>query len=363
MERPGNYLQEMICQKPDRKIYRAVNFNRKKEGNVMIHHKKLTVGGVLFLSLVLAGSMWGTPASAADKYPSKPISIIVPFGPSGTTGLSVTLLAPYLTEALGQRVVAINKAGAGGRIGATEVYRAEPDGYTLMAHNLPTIILGQLVFDGKYEVRKYSQIYGWVKEPRVVAVHKDAPYKTFADLLKASKEKELSGSVVGFGVTDHVQSLQMKKIGLNHRIIPFASGGEAVNAVLGKNVDFTLPAAMSAEPHVKDGRIRLLAVTSDEPFPVFPGVPTFKSMGYGGLVLYTTRGLMGPPGMDPKVVKLLADAMDKSINNPKFIEDAKKTGEPVVPMKTEEWKRVIDESFVEVEKIAADMKADMAKQK
>jgi tripartite-type tricarboxylate transporter receptor subunit TctC len=353
----------MIGKVSNSKFNLAVNFNCKKEGNVMIHQKKLTLGLILFLSLTLTGGIWGTPVSAADKYPSKPVVIIVPFGPSGTTGLSLTLLAPYLTEALGQRVVVVNKAGAGGRIGSTEVYRAEPDGYTLMAHNLPTIVLGQLVFNAKYDVRKFSQIYGWVKEPRVVAVLKDSPYKTFADLLKASKEKELSGSVVGFGVTDHVLSVQLKKIGLNQRVIPFASGGKAVNALLGKNVDFTLPAAMSAKPHVDDGRIRLLAVSSDEPFSEFPGVPTLKSLGYKNLVLYTTRGLMGPPGMDPKIVKILADAMDKSINDPRFLEDAKKTGEPVVPMKTEEWKKVIDECFVEVEKIAADMKDDMAKNK
>jgi tripartite-type tricarboxylate transporter receptor subunit TctC len=353
----------MICKGSASKFNLIVNFNCKKEGNIMIHQKKLTLGLILFLSLTLAGGIWGTPASAADKYPSKPVVITVPFGPSGTTGLSVTLLTPFLTEALGQRVVAVNKAGAGGRIGATEVYRTEPDGYTLLAHNLPTIILGQLVFNAKYDVRKFTQIYGWVKEPRVVAVHKDSPYKTFADLIKASKEKELSASVVGFGVTDHVQSVQLKKIGLNHRIIPFGSGGKAVNALLGKNVDFTLPAAMSAKPHVDDGRIRVLAVTSAEPFSEFPGVPTLKSLGYENLVLYTTRGLMGPPGMDPKIVKILADAMDKAVNSSKFLEEAKKTGEPVEPMKTEEWKKVIDESFVEVEKIAADMKADMAKKK
>lgn len=329
----------------------------------MNRNKKMVFGLSVFLVVIMVAGPWGVPASAADKYPSKPVVIIVPFGPSGTTGLSVTMLTPFLSEALGQRVVAVNKSGAGGRIGATEAYRAKADGYTLLAHNLPTIVLGQLVFNAKYDVRKFTQIYGWVKEPRVVAVQKDSAYKTFADLLKASKEKELSASVVGFGVTDHVQSVQLKKIGLNHRVIPFGSGGKAVNALLGNNVDFSLPAAMSAKPHVDDGRIRILAVTSDEPFSEYPNVPTLKSLGHSNLVLYTTRGLMGPPGMDPSIAKTLADAMDKAVNDPRFLTEAKKTGEPVVPMKTEEWKKVIDDSFVEVEKITADMKADMAKNK
>lgn len=324
--------------------------------------KKQLSTAVMILA-VCATLIGGPTGWAADKYPSKPVVIIVPFGPSGTTGLSVTKLTPYLSEVLGQRVVGVNKSGAGGRIGATEAYRAEPDGYTLLAHNLPTMILGQLVFNAKYDVRKFTQIYGWVKEARVVAVPKDAPYKTFADLMKASGEKELSAAVVGFGVTDHVLSVMLKKNGLKHRIIPFGSGGKAVNALLGNNADFAMPAAISAKPHYDDGRIRVLAVTSAEPAPEYPGVPTLKQLGYPKMVLYTTRGLMGPPGMDPQIAKTLAEAMDKAVHNPEYLAEAKKSGEPVAPMNTEEWKKVIDESFAEVKEILPAMKADMAKKK
>lgn len=324
------------------------------------NQKVLTISLILFICTTVIAA---TAALAADPYPNKPVVIIVPFGPSGTTGLSVTKLTPYLSEVLGQRVVAVNKSGAGGRIGATEAYRAAPDGYTLLAHNLPTMILGQLVFNAKYDVKKFTQIYGWVKEARVVAVHKDAPYKTFEDLLKSSREKELSAAVVGFGVTDHVLSVMLKKNGLKHRIIPFGSGGKAVNALLGNNADFAMPAAISAKPHYDDGRIRVLAVTSAEPAPEYPGIPTLKQLGYKKMVLYTTRGLMGPPGMDPGIARTIAAAMDKAVNNPKFLEDAKKSGEPVEPMNTDEWKKVIDEGFADVEEILADMKADMAKKK
>ncbi len=328
----------------------------------MIHSKKLTRGLTLLLIITLMGGVFVVSAFA-KKYPNKPVTIIIPFGPSGSTGLSVNRVIPFLSKELGQRVVAVSKKGAGGRIGATAAYRARPDGYTLLAHNLPTAILGQLVFKAKYDLRKFVQIYGWIKEPRVVAVHKDSPYRTFEDLMKASKQKELSASVVGFGVTDHVQSVLLKKAGLNHRIIPFGSGGKAVKALLGKNVDFAMPAAISAKPHYDDGRIRVLAVTSKVPFPAYPGVPSLKYLGYKDIVLYTTRGLMGPPGMDPGIARIVARAMDKAVHNPEFLAVAKKGGEPVLPMNTAEWKKVIEEGFAEVEKILPLMKADMAKKK
>ena len=136
----------------------------------MINFRKLAMGLSFFLFVTLVIGAWGITASAADKYPTRPVTIIIPFGPSGSTGLSVNRLTPFLSEALGQRVVAVSKKGAGGRIGATEAYRAQPDGYTLLAHNLPTAILGQLVFNAKYDMKKFVQIYGWIKEPRVVAV-------------------------------------------------------------------------------------------------------------------------------------------------------------------------------------------------
>lgn len=327
----------------------------------MIFNRKLGMGLSFFLLVILMVGIWGVSASAADKYPTRPVTIIVPFGPSGATGLSVNSLTPFLSEALGQRVVAVSKKGAGGRIGATEAYRAKPDGYTLLAHNLPTAILGQLVFNAKYDMKKFVQIYGWVKEPRVVAVHKDSPHKTFDDLMKAAKEKELTASVVGFGVTDHVLSVLLKEAGLKHRIIPFGSGGKAVKALLGKNADFSMPAAISAKPHYDDGRIRVLAVTSEDRFSAYPGVPTLKELGYKNIVLYTTRGLMGPPGLDPAIAETIAKAMDKAVHNPEFLKAAKKSGAPIVPMNTREWKKVIDEGFAAVEKIAPAIKADMAK--
>lgn len=325
---------------------------------MMFRNKKLIFGLTLVVVIFLAGGS----AVAAD-YPKRPVTIIVPFGPSGTTGLSVNQIIPFLTKELGQRVVMVNKSGAGGRIGATEAYRAKPDGYTLLAHNLPTAILGQLVFNAKYDMRKFTQIYGWVKEPRVVAVHKDSPYKTFDELLQASKKNELSAAIVGFGVTDHVLSVEFKQIGLKHRVIPFGSGGKAVKALLGKNADFAMPAAISAKPHYDDGRIRVLAVTSEGPIDAYPGVPSLKSLGYKDLVLYTTRGLMGPPGMDAGIVKILADAMDKVVHNPEYLAAAKKGGEPVEPMNTAEWKQLIEDGFVQIQKILPAMKADMAKKK
>ena len=316
---------------------------------------KFTLGLVAFASLFCVAS-----TGAVAQYPEKPVSITVPFGPSGSTGLSVNQLIPYLSKYLGQRAVMINKGGAGGRIGATEAYRAKPDGYALLAHNLPTIILGELVFNAKYEVDKYVQIYGWIEEPLLIAVNKDSPYKTFKDLMAAAKQKDISASIVGFGTTSHVLSAMLKKIGLKHRPIPFGSGSKAVKALLGNNADFGMPGAVSGQPHVDSGRIRVLAVTAEKPVASYPGVPTLKELGYSvGLSMY--RGLMAPPGTDAGIAKKLAEAMDKAVRDPEFLEMSKKAGQPVVPMKTSEWQKVIQKSVEELKQIAPAMKADMAK--
>jgi len=326
----------------------------------MKKNKRLVLG--LFSVITIALFLCAYSTAAIAGYPSKPVSVIVPFGPSGSTGTSVNQIIPYLSKYLGQKVIMVNKGGAGGRIGATEAYKAKPDGYTLLAHNLPTAILGQLVFNAKYDMNKFVQIYGWVKEPVVLAVHKDSPFKTFDDLMAAGKKEEISCAIVGFGATSHVLSASLKKAGLKHRIIPFGSGSKAVKALLGKNADFGLPAAISSKPHYDDGRIRVLAIASEEPFYSYPGIPTFKQLGYD-IELSMYRGLMGPPGMDESIVKVLAAAMEKALKDPEYLEMAKKSGEPIMPMNTAKWKDVIQNSFAELNKIAPDMKADMAKNK
>jgi len=323
--------------------------------------EKRAVGG-MFVFLAMVMFLCACPTASIAKYPTKPVSVIVPFGPSGSTGTSVNQIIPYLSKYLGQKVIMVNKGGAGGRIGATEAYKAKPDGYTLLAHNLPTAILGQLVFNAKYDMEKFVQIYGWIKEPILLAVHKDSPFKTFEELMTAGKKEEVSCAIVGFGATSHVLSVSLKQAGLKHRIIPFGSGSKAVKALLGKNADFGLPAAISSKPHYDDGRIRVLAIASEEPFPTYPGITTFKQLGYD-IELSMYRGLMGPPGMDDGIVKILADAMEKALKDPEYLEMAKKSGEPVTPMDTATWKKVIQRSFVELKKLAPDMKADMAKNK
>jgi tripartite-type tricarboxylate transporter receptor subunit TctC len=181
-------------------------------------------------------------------------------------------------------------------------------------------------------------------------------------LLAAGKEKEITAAIVGFGTTSHVLSAMLRKAGLKHRVIPFGSGSKAVKALLGGNADFGMPGAVSGQSHANDGRIRVLAVTADKPVVSYPGIPTAKQLGYP-IELNMYRGLMGPPGMDENISKKLADAMEKAVNDPEFQAAAKKSGYPIVPMNTAEWKRVIQKSFEDLKKIAPDMKADMAKRK
>lgn len=287
---------------------------------------------ISMLALSFSGIAFGS------NYPERPIRIIVPFGPGGAVDIAVRLLQPYLQEALGASIVAENQAGAGGRIAANEFLRASSDGYTLMAQPLPTFILGHHLFDVPYTWDEFTPIFSWTSGSRVVAVHPNSPFETFEDLVNASKERQLSGSGVGFGVTDHMQSVLLKNVvGLEHRYIPFDSGAAAIQAVLGRHTDFSMPAAQAALPFMEEGSIRVLAIHAPERPEGFEDVPTFQELGYEGMELSVDIGLLGPKGMDPEKVKIIEEAFKKAVQNPDFLQAARNADLEVVPLNTEEW--------------------------
>jgi len=314
----------------------------------------------LFLITFFILNTASSPASAQDNYPRKPVIIIVPFGVGGSADIAARHLQPFLAEALGTSVIIQNKPGAAGRIGTAEVYRSRPDGYKLLAHHLPTIIMGQLLYNAPYDTRKFSQIYGWVSESMVIAVTSDSPYTSFADLLEASKQKQLTASVVGVGGSGHLQSILLKQVtGLDHRMIPFGSGGKAINALLGKNTDFGLTAGVSTQSHFDSGRVRVLAIHSDEPVAGYENVPTFKQLGYESMTLNMQLGLMGPPGMDNNIVDILCKSMKKAVSDPRFIEEARASGENLKPMNRPEWEAYITSVSNQVESLLPLIKAEM----
>ncbi len=329
-----------------------------------LHFKKSTLGLSVLLTVSLVLAMWGSSDIAQAKYPTKPVTIIIPFSPGGSTDIAVRRLQPFLSKALGATVIAQNKKGAGGRIGATEAFRAKPDGYTLVAHNIPTIVMGELLFNPPYSAKKMVPIGAWISSPKIVVVHKDSPYKKFQDLVKASKQKELKVAIVGFGTTDHLVSVLLKEnAGLKHRAIPFGSGGKAVKAVLGKHTEIATPTSVSGKPHFDAGRVRVLAVCSAEPIAGYEAIPTFKQLGYNPAGLSVETGLMGPPGMDENIAKILASALQKAVKDPKYLEMAKKADEPLKIMSREQWKARIEETFSIVRGYLSDLKADMKKKK
>jgi len=329
-----------------------------------LHFKKSTLGLSVLLIVSLVLGMWVSSGIAQAKYPTRPVTIIIPFGPGGSTDIAVRRLQPFLSKALGVTVIAQNKKGAGGRIGATEAFRAKPDGYTLVAHNMPTIVMGELLFNPPYSAKKMVPIGAWISTPKIVVVHKDSPYKTFQNLVSAAKQKELKLAIVGFGTTDHLVSILLKEnAGLRHRAIPFGSGGKAVQAVLGKHTEIGTPNTVSGKPHFDAGRVRVLAVCSAEPAAGFEGIPTFKQLGYNPEGLSVETGLMGPPGMDENIAEILAKALQKAVKDPKYLEMAKKADEPLKIRSREQWKAQIDETFSTVRSYLSDLKADMAKKK
>lgn len=292
---------------------------------------------ILLLIVTMALIAFTAPITAGN-YPERPIRIIIPFGTGGAVDIAVRMLQPFLAEELGVSVVAENLAGAGGRIAANEFMRASDDGYTLMAQPLPTFILGQYLFDMAYSTWDFEPIYSWTSGSRVVAVHPRSDYHSIEDLIAASQRRTITGSGVGFGVTDHMQSILLKEIvGIDHRYIPFDSGAMSIQAVLGRHTDFAMPAAQAALPFLEEGSIRVLAIHAPERVEGYEDVPTFAELGFEGMELSVDIGLFGPGGMDVEKVKIIEAAMAKIVANPEFQRVAANADLDIVPLNTQEW--------------------------
>lgn len=263
----------------------------------------------------------------AASYPTKPIQLIVPFGAGGATDLAARAMSAVLPKYIGQPVVVINKPGAGGSIGVEYVTRSKPDGYTMCMAAIASNQLGP-AFNPNLPF-KYDECTFVARvqlSPGVIAVKKDAPWKTVDELL--AEIKKHPGTIMygssGMGSLHTMGSnllLKAAKINLNDAIhIPFNSGAEQATAIIGGHTNFSYINLSEVISNVRNGDIRLLAVAAPKRLADFPDVPTFKEIGYPTVNVVGWRGVTGPVGLPSSVVKKWNDAIKKMMKDPKWIE-------------------------------------------
>ncbi len=264
-----------------------------------------------------------TVNGASAAWPDKPIRIIVPAAPGGTTDIAARVLAEKMGPVLGTNVVVENKAGAGGIIGAEALVRSAPDGYTLMMGNIgPNAILYSLSKKLPYKPEDFAPITMVISNPNVLVVNADSPYQSVADLIAAIRKDP--GGNFSFGSSGPGQSPHMtaemfvQRAGIKLPHIPYKGAAPAVTALMGKEFTFMTDNLPSSIPHIRSGKFRALAVTSAQRAPELPDVPTMAEAGVPNMVVIAWFGLFAPAGTPQPVLERLQQATSTILATPEI---------------------------------------------
>lgn len=284
-------------------------------------------------ALVIMVSFPSQIVSAAEKFPSKPVQIIVARGTGGSSDSGARAIQPHLQKALGVSVVVTNIQGAGGIVGANKAYDNPADGHTILLGSNSDLVrfrmnASQTRFGAEY-LKAFIPVASFINnDVGALCVNKTGPYKSFADLLAKSKQERVTvGIGGGVGSTDHLTVLLIEKyFGGNWTVIPYPSGGEAAAALLGGHIDagsFGITGA--ADP----AKFRLLAQSGPRRVPEIPAdVPTYVELGQKELVMDYHLGFFVKMGTDPAVIKILEEATMKAATSPEFKKWAASTQTP-----------------------------------
>jgi tripartite-type tricarboxylate transporter receptor subunit TctC len=284
--------------------------------NILRNSTGLAAAAVLALSAVLPGV-----AHAEDAYPSKPIRLIVPFPPGGTTDIVGRLFADRLGRELGQTVVVENRGGAGGSIGSGAVATAAPDGYTLgiatvSTHGINPAVYPSLPFDAE---KDFTPISNLAAVPNIMTINPKVGVKDMAGFIKLAKAEpgKLTYASAGNGSVSHMMGELFKSAsGTNLVHVPYRGVGPALNDVLAGQVDVMYDNLPSSLPHVQSGRLIALAVAAPERVKALPAVPTFAEVGLAPVNDASWFGLVGPAKLPKAVVDKLNAAVVKAEADP-----------------------------------------------
>lgn len=292
----------------------------------------------------------------ADDFPSRPVQLMVAFPPGGSTDVGARIVASIAEKGLGKPIVVLNKGGAGGQVGWTDMARQKPDGYYIGYLNLPatnTVILDperKAIFG----VDAFVPIINQVLDPGVVWVRADSPYKTLKDLVDAAKKapNTIRTATTGILSDDHLAILMLEEAapGAIFRIVHLAGSVDQVKEVIGGNVDVAFDNVGSIAPRVRSGELRALMVMDHQRSKFIPDVPTSKEVGYPTVISNSTRGIAAPKGLPQPVLKKLEEVLKKAMEDPEHIQKLESAGLAVKIMVGEEYARYYSETHAQAKK-------------
>ena len=297
-------------------------------------------------------------AQASSGYPSKPIKLIIPFAPGGTTDIVGRIMAAKMTPLMGQPVIVENRAGAGGSIGAAEIAKAAPDGYTIGMGSVSTMGTNIVAYkNNKLDpLTQFTHITNLASVPGIIVVNKNFPHKDFKSLvaeLKANPGKYSYASSGAGGVGHLAMELFLVETGTDAQHIAYKGAGPAVTDVLAGNVPIMWDNLSSSLAQIKSGNFLPIGLAFPKRIPQLPNVPTFAELGLKNYEADTWFGLVGPANLPKDIVKKLYDAAQAVLKDPDTIKKLEDNGAFAVGSTPEQfteqikrevakWKRVVD---------------------
>jgi tripartite-type tricarboxylate transporter receptor subunit TctC len=304
---------------------------------------------------LVAAALIAASGMALAQYPDRPVQLMIAYPAGGSTDVGARVVASIAEKILGKPIVVINRAGAGGQVGWTEMSRQKPDGYYIGYINLPAT--NTVVLDPErkaiFGIDAFVPVINHVLDPGVVWVRADSPYKTIADLVAAAKKSPntIRTATTGILSDDHLAILMLEEAapGAIFRIVHLDGGATQLKEIMGGHVDVAFDNVGSIAPRVRSGELRALAVMDSQRSKFLPNVPTMKEAGYA-IISSSTRGIAVPKGTPPAVIKTLETALRKAMEDPEHVQKLEAAGLAIRIMVGEEYARYYRDTHEQAKK-------------
>jgi tripartite-type tricarboxylate transporter receptor subunit TctC len=318
----------------------------------------MPIAHLLRAALAVTAALALGGAHAQGAYPARPVKLIVPFAPGGSTDLAARLVAEYGSRELGQSIVVENKAGAGGSTGMEFVARSPADGYTLGMATVSTHGSNPAVYGRKlryHPLKDFAPVTNVATTPSVFAVHPGTPARTmkeFISLVQANPGK-YSFASPGIGSLGHANIehfMALAKMEMLH--VPYKGAGQAMTDAMSGQVTAITDNLPSALPNIASGKLRALAVLSEQRSPSLPDVPTYGELGFPQMGSGGWFGVVAPAGTPPEVIARLNTAFHKAMKHPDFIKKMEESGATLIPGTPESFAQQIQQAMERYERVA-----------
>ena len=283
-----------------------------------------------------------TGAAFGQAFPSRPITVVVPFPPGGVTDSAVRLIGQKITENTGQQVLVDNRPGAGGIIGADVVRKSRPDGYTVFVSNIGSHAINETLYSKlPYDPHKdFESVTAMIISPNLVLVPLSSPAKTMADLIALAKSKagKMPYGSQSVGSGGHIAGEIVKSknnVELVH--IPYKGSPPALIDLVAGRIDFLFDPIITALPFTKDGKVRALGVTSEKRSPLAPEIPTLREQGFTGYDVNPWFGISAPAGTPRPVIERLNAEFGKALKSPDVVKRLTEQGIEIIAGTPEEY--------------------------